>query len=78
MKSQTPPSELSAAFDPIRPDIARAIGYSALISLLALAPTVYMLEVYERVVNSRSNTTLLMLTIMIVLAYAVMELMEKP
>jgi ATP-binding cassette subfamily C exporter for protease/lipase len=77
MKSQTPPSELSAAFDPIRPDIARAIGYSALISLLALAPTVYMLEVYERVVNSRSNTTLLMLTIMIVLAYAVMELMEK-
>lgn len=77
MKSQTPPSELALAFEPLRPDIYRAVGYSTLISLLALAPTVYMLEVYERVVNSRSVTTLTMLTIMIVLAYAVMELMEK-
>ena len=50
MKSQTPPSELALAFDPLRPDIYRAVGYSTLISLLALAPTVYMLEVYERVV----------------------------
>jgi ATP-binding cassette subfamily C exporter for protease/lipase len=55
----------------------KAIGFSTLISLLALAPTVYMLEVYDRVVNSRSGMTLAMLTVMIVLAYAVMELLEK-
>jgi len=36
-----------------------------------------MLEVYDRVVNSRSGMTLLMLTVLIVLAYAVMELLEK-
>jgi ATP-binding cassette subfamily C exporter for protease/lipase len=48
-----------------------------LISFLALSPTVYMLEVYDRVVNSRSDITLLMLTLMVVLAYAVMELLEK-
>ena len=77
MKSQSPPSELALAFEPLRPEILRAVGYSTLIGLLALAPTVYMLEVYERVVNSRSVTTLTMLTVMIVLAYAVMELMEK-
>jgi ATP-binding cassette subfamily C exporter for protease/lipase len=47
------------------------------ISLLALAPTVYMLEVYDRVVNSRSAMTLAMLTVMIVAAYAVMEILEK-
>jgi ATP-binding cassette subfamily C exporter for protease/lipase len=65
------------AFEPLKPVILRAIGFSTLISLLALMPTVYMLEVYDRVVNSRSGMTLLMLTVLIVLAYAVMELLEK-
>jgi ATP-binding cassette subfamily C exporter for protease/lipase len=77
MKPQTPPSELALAFEPLKPVIAKAIGFSTLISLLALAPTVYMLEVYDRVVNSRSGMTLAMLTVLIVLAYAVMELLEK-
>ena len=77
MKPQLPPSELSQALEPLRPEIYRAIGFSLLISLLALSPTVYMLEVYDRVVNSRSDVTLLMLTLMVVLAYAVMELLEK-
>jgi ATP-binding cassette subfamily C exporter for protease/lipase len=65
------------AFEPLKPVIIKAIGFSTLISLLALMPTVYMLEVYDRVVNSRSSMTLLMLTVLIVLAYAVMELLEK-
>ncbi len=77
MKPQTPPSELALAFEPLKPVILKAIGFSTLISLLALMPTVYMLEVYERVVNSRSGMTLLMLTVLIVLAYAVMEILEK-
>ena len=77
MKPQTPPSELALAFEPLTPVILKAIGFSTLISLLALAPTVYMLEVYDRVVNSRSGMTLAMLTVLIVLAYAVMELLEK-
>ena len=77
MKPQIPPSELALAFAPLKPVIVKAIGFSTLISLLALMPTVYMLEVYDRVVNSRSGMTLLMLTVLIVLAYAVMELLEK-
>jgi len=77
MKPQLPPSELSQALEPLRPEIYRAIGFSLIISFLALSPTVYMLEVYDRVVNSRSDVTLLMLTLMVVLAYAVMELLEK-
>ncbi len=77
MKPQTLPSELALAFDPLKPVILKAIGFSTLISLLALAPTVYMLEVYDRVVNSRSGMTLAMLTVLIVLAYAIMELLEK-
>ena len=77
MKPQSHPSELSQAIEPLRPEIYRAIGFSLLISFLALSPTVYMLEVYDRVVNSRSDVTLLMLTLIVVLAYAVMELLEK-
>jgi len=77
MKPQTPPSELALAFEPLKPVILKAILFSTLISLLALAPTVYMLEVYDRVVNSRSGMTLAMLTVLIVLAYAIMEILEK-
>ena len=77
MKPQTPPSELLLAFEPLKPVILKAIGFSTLISLLALSPTVYMLEVYDRVVNSRNGMTLLMLTLLIVLCYAVMEILEK-
>ena len=77
MKPQTPPSELTMAFVPLRPTLYKAILFSLLISLLALAPTVYMLEVYDRVVNSRNAITLVMLTVMVVICYAVMELLEK-
>ena len=77
MKPQTAPSELALAFDPLKPVLIRAAVFSMIISLFALSPTVYMLEVYDRVVNSRSGMTLTMLTIVVVLCYAIMEILEK-
>ena len=77
MKPQTPPSELSLALKPLMPVIKLAMGFSTVISLLMLAPTVYMMEVYDRVVNSQSAMTLAMLTVMVMAAYAMMELLEK-
>ncbi|PUE34180.1 type I secretion system permease/ATPase [Limnohabitans sp. Hippo4] len=77
MKPELPPSELALAFNPIKPVLYKAVGFSLIISLLALAPTVYMLEVYDRVVNSRNGMTLVMLTVLVVLMYAVMEVLEK-
>ena len=77
MKPQTPPSELALAFDPLKTVLIRAAVFSMIISLFALSPTVYMLEVYDRVVNSRSGMTLTMLTIVVVLCYAIMEVLEK-
>jgi ATP-binding cassette, subfamily C, bacterial exporter for protease/lipase len=53
-----------------------AIFYSVIIGLSSLAPTIFMLEVYDRVVNSRSTTTLVMLLILVVGSYIVMELLE--
>jgi ATP-binding cassette subfamily C exporter for protease/lipase len=59
-----------------RPAYLRALGFSVAINLLVLAPTLFMLEVYDRVVNSRNLTTLLMLLLAVIAAYVVMELLE--
>ena len=54
----------------------RAILYSLIIGTLSLAPTVYMLEVYDRVINSRSMITLVMLTVLVIGSYVMMEILE--
>jgi ATP-binding cassette subfamily C exporter for protease/lipase len=63
-------------FKPMWPALRRVFIFSLIAGLLVLAPSVYMLEVYDRVVNSRSHGTLLMLTLAVVMAYALMELLE--
>ena len=72
----TNPSELAQAVAPLRPCFTRAFWFSLLATLLVLAPTGFMLEVYGRVVNSRSHATLLMLLLLVLGAYVVMELLE--
>ncbi|MBL0720279.1 type I secretion system permease/ATPase [Piscinibacter sp. Jin2] len=68
-----PLDELAGALSSLRGHARLALGYSLVVNLLALAPTFYMLETYGRVVNSRSENTLLMLTVAVLLAYLVME-----
>lgn len=75
-RQASPPSELRDAIGQLRPYFVRAAWFSLLSSLLVLAPSAYMLEVYDRVVNSRSHMTLLMLTVLVVGAYVVMELLD--
>ncbi len=58
------------------PFIARVFFISMFTNLLVLAPSLYMLEVYDRVINSRSHSTLLMLTILVIGLYIVLELLE--
>jgi ATP-binding cassette, subfamily C, bacterial exporter for protease/lipase len=76
MNPNKPPSELRKALADLRPYFVRAGWFSLLSSLLVLAPSGYMLEVYERVVNSRSHMTLWMLTLLVVGLYVVMEVLE--
>ena len=76
MKPQSPVSELRQAVASLRPYFVRSGWFSVVASLLVLAPSGYMLEVYERVVNSRSHTTLWMLTLVVVGAYVLMEVLE--
>ena len=76
MKPSAPPSELRDALASLRHFFQRALVFSVVVNLLALAPTIYMLQVYGRVVNSRSNETLLMLTVLVVAVFALMEFVD--
>ncbi len=76
MNRNQKPSELSEAVLALKPHFRRAFGFALIAGLLALAPTLYMLEVYDRVVNSRSHLTLAMLTLLVLFVYAVMEVLD--
>lgn len=76
MSQTTPPTELRSAFLALAPFFRRAAGFSLVVSALVLVPSVYMLEVYDRVVNSRSVVTLAMLTLLVLLLYVLLEVLE--
>ncbi|MDP3619271.1 MAG: type I secretion system permease/ATPase [Ramlibacter sp.] len=67
---------MSQALEGLRPYFRKALLFSLIAALLMLAPTLYMLEVYDRVVTSRSYITLGMLLLLVLFAFAVMELLE--
>ncbi|CAI0821149.1 type I secretion system permease/ATPase [Serratia entomophila] len=55
----------------------RDIGcFTAVINILMLVPSVYMLQVYDRVLPSGNDITLLMLTLIMLAMYAMMALLE--
>ncbi|MDR3299223.1 MAG: type I secretion system permease/ATPase [Candidatus Accumulibacter sp.] len=59
-----------------KPFFRRAVAFSVAIGALMLAPSFYMLEVYDRVVNSQSLMTLSMLTLLLALAFFVLEFLQ--
>ncbi|GHU44911.1 transporter HasD [Betaproteobacteria bacterium] len=69
-------SEVRNALWEQKPFFKRAITFSVVIGALMLAPSFYMLEVYDRVVNSRSMMTLAMLTLLLALVYFVLEFLQ--
>ncbi|USX15516.1 type I secretion system permease/ATPase [Oxalobacteraceae bacterium OTU3CAMAD1] len=50
--------------------------FSAITNMLMLVPSIYMLQVYDRVLGSKNEITLLMLTLMMLGAYLVMSSLE--
>ena len=76
MPPPNPVGELRAALTSLRQFFKHAVLFSVCINLLALAPTIYMFQVYGRVVNSRSHETLLMLTLLVVGIYLLMEFVD--
>ncbi|MBC3881720.1 type I secretion system permease/ATPase [Undibacterium sp. LX40W] len=75
-KFQMPKNEITDVLRSFKSTF-RTIGvFSAIINLLMLVPSLYMLQIYDRVLQSRNEMTLLMLTLLMLLAYAVMSTLE--
>ncbi|WP_082876991.1 type I secretion system permease/ATPase [Hydrogenophaga crassostreae] len=71
-----PDNEIGRALSEFR-SAFRSVGvFSAIINLLMIVPSLYMLQVYDRVLSSRNETTLLMLTLMVLGAYLFMNALE--
>ena len=63
---KAPPGEVTSAFLTFR-HVFYAVGaFSFAINLLLLVPAIYMLQIYDRVLSSRNEATLLMLTVIMV------------
>jgi len=69
-------TELSQALQRFRRTLYGLAAFSCVINLLALAPSLYMLQVYDRVLASRNQTTLLMLTFLVLGLFILSALLE--
>ncbi|MDU5728676.1 MAG: ATP-binding cassette domain-containing protein, partial [Citrobacter freundii] len=77
MSRQHTPTELNDALKGTKPTFLMLLFFSCVINMLMLAPAIYMLQVYDRVLVSKNTTTLLMLTLLIVGLYIVIAMIES-
>ena len=70
------PDDMRAGIEAARPLIVRAALFSAAVNLLMLTGPLYMLQLYDRVLASRSLPTLAVLTLLIVGLYGAMGLLD--
>ena len=69
-------SPLKDGLRAIRPMIAVAVVFSLFINLLLFVSPLYMLQVYDRILSTRSNATLIVITVIaafLLLVYAALE-----
>ena len=71
------PRSLRSALALCRRHFLAAAGFSALVNLLYIAPTLYMLQIYDRVVPTRGLQTLFFLTIVLLVAIGVLVLLDR-
>ncbi len=71
------PPPLVDALRSCRPHLVAAAVFSAFINILLLAPTIYMMQVYDRVVPTGGRLTLLYLTLVVAFALATQTGLES-
>lgn len=64
-----PPNEIRQALGQLRASFGSVVVFSAFLNVMMLVPSFYMMQVYDRVLASRNETTLLVLTAMVLGAY---------
>ncbi|KXG81102.1 type I secretion system permease/ATPase [Pseudomonas mosselii] len=72
----TAANEVLRALKACRAGLGNVALFTAVINVLMLAPALYMLQVYDRVLSSRNEMTLLMLSLMALGVFAFMGLLE--
>jgi ATP-binding cassette subfamily C protein len=73
-------SALRAGLLAIRPTIATAVVFSLFINLLLFVSPLYMLQVYDRVLSTRSDSTLIVITViaaLLLMVYAALEMLRS-
>ncbi len=68
--------DMRAGVEAARPLVVRAALFSAAVNLLMLTGPIYMLQLYDRVLSSRSMPTLLVLTLLIIGLYGAMGVLD--
>lgn len=71
-----PRTELAEVLFSFRKAFYTAGVFSLFINVLGLVPSIYMLQVYDRVLQSQNVTTLIMLTVIMVGFYVIMGMLE--
>lgn len=74
--NQSKPSPIFEVLLPFKKVFKGVAAFTATMNLLMLVPSMYMLEVYDRVLTSRNEFTLLMLSLMMVLMYVIYSFLE--
>ncbi len=75
-KLKLPNNEINDVLRSFKSAFRTVAVFSAIINMLMLAPSLYMLQVYDRVLQSQNEITLLMLTLLMLGAYAFMSSLE--
>lgn len=70
------PPAMKNALEACRRHFLFALLFSALLNLLFIAPMLYMLQVYDRVIPTAGGTTLLLLTLVLLFALGTLALLE--
>lgn len=76
MPPSTSPSTLPQLLAPLKKALGYAAGFSVFVNLMLLGPTIYLLQVFDRVLSSRSEATLLMLSIGVAIALVAMAVVD--
>src|SRR4029453_16940903 len=70
------PPVIADALRSCKPHFVAAAAFSFFINLLFLAPAIYMLQIYDRVVATGAKTTLLFITIALALALVALAALD--
>jgi ATP-binding cassette subfamily C exporter for protease/lipase len=75
-KMMMPKTELAEVLFSFRKAFLTAGLFSMFINIIGLVPSIYMLQVYDRVLQSQNTTTLIMLTVIMLGFYVMLSMLE--